>query len=182
VFLLIELARVQLKGLAENGKRADGQPFLPRFTQRERKELHNCTFDSNRRLTNREELIDKAQQHNEQQANGPSANGTGWAGDIVLVADNSADFCIGRVLCQERDLNLDVGNQIGVCIGVLEKISVVDEILQADDGFAVEVGVVLVEVKDVFGALVVVSMRLVLSGLGIWKLTLAASSSSRVLL
>jgi hypothetical protein len=40
-----------------------------------------------------------------------------------------------------------------LCIGVLEKIGVVDKSLQADNGFAVEVGVVLVEVENVFGAL-----------------------------
>jgi hypothetical protein len=153
VFLLIELARVQSESLTENGKLANGHPFLPRFTQWEREKLHSCTFNSDRRLTDREELIYETQQHNEQQANSPSANCAGWTGDIVLVADNSADFCIGRVLRQERDLNLDVGNSIDVCTGVLEKISVVDESLQADDGFAVEVGVMLVEVEDVFDAL-----------------------------
>lgn len=133
MFLLCELARIQLKTCTKDREFAHGQPSLPGFAYWKRQELHNRSIKSDCRLADGEELVDEAQQHDKHEADCPRADRASRGGSVVLVAHDSPHFGVGRVVGEKADLRLDVGDELCVCIGVVEKIRVIDKGLKADD-------------------------------------------------
>lgn len=133
MFLLRELARIQLKTRTKEHEFAHGQPSLPGFAYWKRQELHNRSIKSDCRLADGEELIDEAQQHDKHEADCPRADRASRGRSVVLVAHDSPHFCIGRVVGEEADLRLDVGDELCVSIGIVEKIRVTDKGLKADN-------------------------------------------------
>lgn len=133
MLLLRELARIQLKTCTKDREFAHGQPSLPGFAYWKRQELHNRSIKSDCRLADGEELVDEAQQHDKHEADCPRADRASRRGSVVLVAHDSPHFGVGRVVGEKADLRLDVGDELCMYIGVIEKISVIDKGLKADN-------------------------------------------------
>lgn len=95
MFLLVKATWVQHVCRAKQGKLPSGQPLLPGLSKRVRKKLDNRGLKLDKRLANREELIDEALYDDKEEANDPGPYRAGGCRWVVLVADDGANFGVG---------------------------------------------------------------------------------------
>ena len=148
VFLLGERTRVQTVTRSEQSEALVGKPSCGSNSDGICQELGNVCFDGDGRLSDGEQLVDESEQSNEDQANNVCAKGSARHVGIVGVVDDGSDLGVRRVVDNQGGLDLYLGDELRMLVGVDEDVLVEQELPDLVENAVREVGIELVDLPD----------------------------------
>jgi hypothetical protein len=108
-------------------------------------ELGNVGGDIDRWISDAEELVDESSNTREDDTNDPNSEGERGHIHVVPVVHVRSDLGVGRVLSDEQSLELHLDNEVGVFVGFVDDLRIIQEEIHLFHRRAREVLIVLMK-------------------------------------